>query len=61
MAKQLKRPSSGISLDSKNTGAAGKEAQPDSSKCVGTDAKNTGFGGIEEGSIRQDQDGYAGS
>lgn len=60
-AQNLNRPPSGISTDSKNTGATGREVQPDASHCEGTDAINTGVDSLDEGSIRQDQLGYAGS
>jgi hypothetical protein len=82
MAKQLNRPNSGISTDSKNTGSTGTETQSaDSPKAGHQEGSATAYlqdpvtkglldvaqnsssaaGGNEEGSIRQDQLGYAGS
>jgi len=78
MAQDLKRPNSGISTDSKNTGSTGKETQSPRGEGATTTANlqgagetdgvldtaqdsSTAVGGKEEGSIRQDQTGYAGS
>jgi hypothetical protein len=57
----LARPASVHSTDVKNTGTTGKEVQPDNSKCQGTAGSTAGYGGKEEGSIRDGQTGYAGS
>jgi hypothetical protein len=59
MAKHLNRPPSEHSSAGNTAAPAGKETQPDNSRCVGVDNKCTGFGGKEEGSSRQV--GYEGS
>jgi hypothetical protein len=60
MAGQHKnRPASEHGPAGNTAAPAGKETQPDNSKCQGTAGNTAGFGGIEEGSSRQV--GYEGS
>lgn len=62
MAQNLNRPPSGIGSAGNTAGPCGNETQTvGHTHTCETDSKCTGVDGLDEGSIRQDQTGYAGS